>query len=87
MSTHQKTLPIDVLETLDSIRELHNVGRRRRYYRSRLDRYRSELVELRKNGASWNELVTFLRLHRIKVARSTVIRYVNKLPEINNGKE
>ncbi len=52
--------------------------RKRRYARSRLDRYQDELLSLRQAGASVAELQRWLRLHRIKVAHSTVSRWLAK---------
>ena len=52
--------------------------RRRRYRRSKLDRYKAELIALRKEGASKSQLVLWLRGHRIRVHLSTVSRWVDR---------
>jgi dTDP-4-amino-4,6-dideoxygalactose transaminase len=49
-----------------------------RYYKSRLDKYRSEILAIRNHGASHTEIQMWLRERRIKVARSTVSRWLTK---------
>jgi len=58
--------------------------RKRSYSRrkSRLDRYGGEIVALHKAGATHTEIQRWLRERRIKVHRSTVSRYIEKM---NNG--
>ena len=52
---------------------------RKTYYRkSRLDRYQGELLSLHRAGISCAELQRFLRKKRIKVAHSTVARWLVK---------
>ncbi|MEA3291080.1 MAG: hypothetical protein U9Q71_02040 [Pseudomonadota bacterium] len=46
--------------------------------RSRLDRYRAELLQLKERGVKATELQRWLRERRIKVALSTVTRWLNK---------
>lgn len=75
MTDHIKT-------ELALIRQQRQMARRRRYYRSRLDRYRAELVELRLAGASLAEIGLWLRRRRCRVATSTISRYLAKLPEV-----
>jgi hypothetical protein len=72
----------DAHEQLAAIRNRRNIARRRRRYRSRLDKYRAELVALRHAGASICELTAWLRLRRCCVATSTVSRFMAKLPEL-----
>ncbi len=48
------------------------------YSSSRLDRYKTELLLLRKEGASIAELQRWLRANRVKVAWSTVSRWTAK---------
>ena len=60
-------------------------ARRRRYYRSRLRRHRAELVELRRAGASYRELAAWLDAHGVRVAASTIKRYLARLPEMTDG--
>jgi len=69
-------------EELAKIRELRSIARRQPYRRSRLMRYRAELVALRRAGASYPDLVVWLRTeHRVKVSHTTVMRYLKTLPE------
>lgn len=46
--------------------------------KSRLDRFTSELLELHRSGCSVAELQRWLREKRIKVAHSTVARWLAK---------
>ena len=72
------------MDTFDARTELAELRRqtaeirRRRYTKSRLDRYRGELLQLQRNGASVAELQRWLRDHRIRVVHSTVARWVTK---------
>ena len=52
--------------------------RKPRFTRSRLDRYTGELLELHRAGASVAELQRWLRTRRVKVAHSTVARWLAK---------
>ena len=73
-----------MMDTFDARTELAELRRqtaeirRRRYTKSRLDRYRGELIQLRRNGASVAELQRWLRDHRIRIVHSTVARWVTK---------
>ncbi|MGB4600618.1 MAG: hypothetical protein WBI04_11700 [Trichlorobacter sp.] len=67
---------------LAAIRQQRRTARRRRYFRSRLDRYRAEIVALRRAGATLAEIAAWLRQRRCKVATSTISRYLAKLPEV-----
>lgn len=73
-----------MMDTFDARTELAELRRqtaeirRRRYTKSRLDRYRGELLQLQRNGASVAELQRWLRDHRIRVVHSTVARWVTK---------
>ena len=72
----------DAKAQLTAIRSRRAIARRRRRYRSRLDRYRVPLVALRRLGASVAELRAWLHARRCCVAPSTVSRYLRKLPEL-----
>lgn len=72
----------DADEQLTLIRSRRSIARRRRRHRSRLDRYRAELVELRRLGASFAELTAYLHQRRCCVSPSTVSRYLRRLPEL-----
>ena len=68
---------------LDAVRARRRLARRRRYRRSKLDRYRAELVRLRRLGASYPELALYVwHTHRKRVNQTTVRRYLIKLPEM-----
>ena len=78
MSTHH----FDATVSLKKVRELKSIRRRKLYQRSRLAKLRAELVLLRKEGASYREISLWLcQTQRIKMAHTTVMRYLKKLPE------
>ena len=68
---------------LEAVRERRRLARRPRYRRSKLDRYRAELVSLRHMGASYRELSLYVwHEHRKRADPTTVRRYLVKLPEV-----
>ena len=80
----------DASATLTAIREARAVRRHRRTWgASRLAPHRAELVKLRLAGGSFADLAHWLlKEKRIKADRSTVRRYLCKLPElasVDNG--
>jgi len=71
---------------VESIRARRAEARRKLYRKSRLDKYRAELVAMKQAGASCADLAEWLRVnHRCKVNRSSVDRYLRKLPELNEA--
>ena len=75
--------PASLSAKLTAVRERRHLSRRRRYRRSKLDRFRAELVALRRMGASYPELSIYVwREHRKRVDPTTVRRYLLKLPEV-----
>lgn len=67
----------DLARQLNDVRRIRKVAKRRKRNGSKLDACRAELLELRRQGASWSDLQAWLRRYpRIKVDRSTVIRRV-----------
>ena len=52
--------------------------RRPRYRRSRLDRYKGELLALRDEGCTTAELQRWLLAHRIHVQHATVARWLRR---------
>lgn len=69
---------------VERIRIRRTEARRKLYRKSRLDKYRSELVAMKQAGASCADLVEWLRVnHRCKVNRSSIDRYLKKLPELH----
>jgi hypothetical protein len=81
MTTRQQQFDPDA--TLSAVRAARaQVRRRRTWGKSRLVPHRAELVQLRRAGGSFADLVHWLRSEkRVKVARSTVARYLAQLPE------
>ena len=75
--------PHNLSTKLDAVRERRRLSRRPRYRRSKLDRYRAELVALHRMGASYRDLAVYLRHeHRKRVDPTTVRRYLIRLPEV-----
>jgi len=67
--------PRQLREQLAVIRADRALGRRRRFARSKLDRYRAEIEALAAQGASWRDITAWLRrFKRTKVSASTVGR-------------
>lgn len=55
-----------------------SIIRKTRFSKSRLDRYKGELLALKSSGASCAELQRYLRGKRVKVAYTTVSRWLAK---------
>jgi len=74
---------INAVVALEEIRRRRKITRRKARLQSKLNRYRSSLVELRRAGASYRELVFWLRKnHRLNTDHTTVMRYMKSLPEM-----
>jgi len=73
---------VDAPAEVHRLRERQAVRRRQRYRRSKLTRYRAELVQLRAAGASLDQLRIWLRERRVRAHRSTIARYLEQLPEL-----
>ena len=68
---------------LEKLRQQKRIRRRKSYQHSRLTKLRAELVMLRKEGASYREITLWLRqTKRIKMTHTTVMRFLEKLPEL-----
>jgi hypothetical protein len=79
------TQQFNVTTVLEKIRQQKKINQRKAYAQSRLNRYRAELVALRKAGASYRELTLWLRKDkRIKMNHVSVMRYLIKLPELKD---
>ena len=71
---------------LEAVRVQRATARRRRFTRSRLDRYRAELEALAGEGASVRDLTAWLRQYkRVKVHPSTVARRLARWREPITG--
>ena len=71
-------MPFNADTELEALRRQTSEIRKKRYSRSRLDRYRAELLLLHRGGASVAELQRWLRARRIRVAHTTVARWIDK---------
>lgn len=82
MSKRDETF--DAQAEVERIRARRAEARRKLYRKSRLDKYRAELVAMKQAGASCADLAEWLRVnHRCKVNRSSIDRYLKRLPELN----
>ncbi|MCD6040113.1 MAG: hypothetical protein K0S27_1513 [Gammaproteobacteria bacterium] len=82
MSTHH----FNATDALETLRKRKKIQKRKCYLQSRLTKLRTELVTLRKAGASYRELALWLRHNkRIKMTHTTVMRYLMKLPELKEN--
>jgi len=68
----------DAIAELEEIKRKRKVSKRKRYYKSKLDKFKFELLKLHKSGASLGDLQFFLRKNRTKVAQSTIHRWLKK---------
>ena len=66
----------DIDTELGALRRQTSEIRKKRFSRSRLDRYRGELLQLHRAGASVAELQRWLRARRIRVVHSSVARWI-----------
>jgi hypothetical protein len=70
-------------DELSEVKTLRALQRRKQYQKSKLERYRAELVAMRQAGASCADLATWLKTkHRMKIHRSSIDRYLSTLPEL-----
>ena len=68
----------DAAAEADRLRAQTKARRRPRYRRSRLDRYKGELLALRGEGCTTAELQRWLLAHRIRVQHATVARWLRR---------
>lgn len=72
---------------LDHIRAKRRLSRRRIWRQSRLLQFRAELVSLFEQGASLAEMQLWLRTRHVRVHRSTIHRFITRLPEVRSTQE
>jgi hypothetical protein len=73
----------DPMQELAAVKERRALQKRRQYRKSKLEKYRAELVALDQAGASAQDLATWLKMkHRLKIHRASVARYLATLPEL-----
>jgi hypothetical protein len=78
----------DAHAEVDRIRSRRAEARRKIFRKSRLDKYRTELSAMKLAGASCADLAEWLRIsHRCKISRSSIDRFLKKLPELNEKVE
>jgi len=67
----------DAKTILESVRALRA---RKRHRKSKLDKYRDEIMALVNEGASASDIVIFLReFHRMKASVSSITRYLGRM--------
>lgn len=74
----------DTENELTALKQQTKTIRKKRFSRSRLDKYSGELLTLYRTGASIAELQRWLRSKRICVEHSTVSRWLDKM-DAKNG--
>ena len=74
----------DTENELLALKQQTKIIRKKRFSRSRLDKYSGELLSLYAAGASIAELQRWLRSNRIRVEHSTVSRWLNRM-DAKNG--
>ena len=73
----------DPFKELAAVKVHRTMQRRKSYRKSKLERYRAELVALHQAGASGQDLAVWLKInHRMKIHRSSIARYLSGLPEL-----
>jgi hypothetical protein len=76
----------DVQAEVDHIRSRRAEARRKLFRKSRLDKYRAELLAMKQAGASCADLAEWLKVrHRCKIHRSSIDRYLKKLSELDQA--
>ena len=81
MSSNDTTF--DARIEVERIRTRRAEARRKMYRKSRLDKYRAELVAMKRAGASCADLAEWLRVsRRCRMHRSSIDRYLKRLPEL-----
>ncbi len=79
MNTQQFNATIE----LEQMQQKRKIRRRKLYCRSKLQKYRVEIIELLKNGASFRIIAEWLKVKKhIKVSHTTVMRFTKNLPEL-----
>lgn len=77
------TQHFDAPTELAKLRHVCQARRKLAYRRSRLSKYRAELVALVKAGASLRQLAIWLKRNkRITISHTSILRYLKKLPEL-----
>lgn len=72
----------DPVKELQAIKVHRSLARKKRYQQSKLSRYRAELVELRRAGASFADLALWLQLqHKVRAQPSSIQRFLASLDE------
>ena len=85
--TRHESRTFDAQTEVEQIRLRRAEARRKLYRKSRLDKYRAELVAMKQAGASCADLAEWLRVnHRMKVHRSSIDRFLKKLPELSGAR-
>lgn len=69
---------MDAEREVERLRRTASAVRKRRYSKSRLDRYKAELLALHSAGARPVDLQRWLREQRVKVVHSTVVRWLER---------
>lgn len=88
--TTMSTPQIDATVELELIRQQRALMRRKRHQRSRLEKYRAEIIALRQlaKPASFQEIQIWLRKKKhLVIDRKTIWDFVQKIPELQTKQE
>jgi len=69
---------IIILEELQVLIKQTKASRKKRFYKSKLDKYHDTLIELNKAGASKSEIQRWLQMKNINVVWTTVHRWLKQ---------
>lgn len=76
---------MDYTAELQRLKTKQQAIKKQRNYRSKLDKHKHYLLNLRREGATLEQLQIYLREHRIKCHISTIKRFLDKNSEQKNG--
>jgi hypothetical protein len=83
------TQPFNAAEVIADLQQQRVVRRQRHYGRSRLNKYRAQIVALlQQPGGSYRLVTEWLRIQKhIRVSHTTVMRYAKQLSELQETKQ
>lgn len=77
LTKSKKMEKFDPRGELEEVKKLQETRRKKRYFKSKLDKFEHELKALKSEGASLAQLQIWLKKNGVKASRSTVQRWLN----------
>lgn len=74
----QKTMKFEASTEVERLKKASQLRKKKRYSRSKIDRYKHEIRALRREGATLDECLIWLREKRVVVHKSTLSRWLTK---------